>query len=198
MEENPLISHLRKGDFSRCSPFLEKALLGGENLVNFLNDLLYIAASIESKDNEKIHPLVTMNCIKNIIGDNRTNPSEPLLSYGLHLSKERKIINYNNAIQKKEIEDDSISSVFVGELEDALQACDWNSVDETDEAAFETFKLLCKTEGILPAFEPSFSTSYAIKLAKKMSKDDIIVTSVCGRGDKDLDTAVKMLGDSLG
>ena len=130
MAENPLISHLRKGDFSRCSPFLEKALLGGENLVNFLNDLLYIAASIESKDNEKIHPLVTMNCIKNIIGDNRTNPSEPLLSYGLHLSKERKIINYNDAIQKKEIEDDSISSVFVGELEDALQACDWNSVDE--------------------------------------------------------------------
>ena len=31
-----------------------------------------------------------------------------------------------------------------------------------------------------------------------MSKDDIIVTSVCGRGDKDLDTAVKLLGDSLG
>ena len=40
MAENVLISHLRKGDFSRCSPFLEKALLGGENLVNFLNDLL--------------------------------------------------------------------------------------------------------------------------------------------------------------
>ena len=71
-----------------------------------------------------------MNCIKNIIGDNRTNPSESLLLYGLHLSKERKIINYNDAIQKKEIEDDSISSVFVGELEDALQACDWNSVDK--------------------------------------------------------------------
>ena len=63
-EKNYLISHLRKGDFSRCSPFLEKALLGGENLVNFLNDLLYIAASIEGKDNEKVHPVVTMNCIK--------------------------------------------------------------------------------------------------------------------------------------
>ena len=128
--KNSLISHLRKGDFSRCSPFLEKALLGGKNIVNFLNDLLYIAASIESKDNEKIHPLVTMNCIKNIIGDNKTNPSESLLLYSLHLCKERKIINYNDAIQKKEIEEGSISSVFVGELEDALQACDWNSVDK--------------------------------------------------------------------
>ena len=130
MAENSLINHLRKGDFSRCSPFLEKALSDEENLVNFLNDLLYIAASIEGKDNEKVHPLVTMNCIKNIIGDNRTNPSESLLLYGLHLCKERKIINYNNAIQKKGIDDDSISSVFVGELEDALQACDWNSVDK--------------------------------------------------------------------
>ena len=130
MAESSLISHLKEGDFKSCSPFLEKALLGGENLVSFLNDLLYIAASIEGKDNEKVHPLVTMNCIKNIIGDNRTNPSESLLSYGLHLCKERKIINYNNAIQKKELEGDSITSVFVGELEDALQACDWNSVDK--------------------------------------------------------------------
>ena len=130
MTESSFISHLKKGDFNSCSPFLEKALLGGENLVSFLNDLLYITASIACNDNEKVHPLVTMNCIKNIIGDNRTNPSEPLLLYSLHLCKERKIINYNNAIKKKEIKDDSISSVFVGELEDALQACDWNSVDK--------------------------------------------------------------------
>ena len=130
MAENSLICHLKEGDFSRCSPFLEKALSGGENLVNFLNDLLFIAASIEGKDNEEVHPLVTMNCIKNIIGDNKTNPSESLLLYGLHLCKDRKIINYNNAIQKKEIEEGSISSVFVGELEDALQSCDWNSVDK--------------------------------------------------------------------
>ena len=130
MTESSFISHLKKGDFNSCSPFLEKALLGGENLVSFLNDLLYITASIACNDNEKVHPLVTMNCIKNIIGDNRTNPSESLLLYSLHLCKERKIINYNNAIKKKEIKDDSISSVFVGELEDALQACDWNSVDK--------------------------------------------------------------------
>ena len=57
MAENSLISHLRKGDFSRYSPFLKKALSGGENLVNFLNDLLYIAASTDCDVNEKVHPL---------------------------------------------------------------------------------------------------------------------------------------------
>ena len=130
MIENSLINHLKKGDFNSCLPFLEKALSGGEDLVSFLNDLLYIAASIEGKVNVKVHPLVTMNCIKNIIGDNRTDPYESLLLYGLHLCKERKIVDYNDKIQKKELVDGSISSVFVGELEDALQACDWNSVDK--------------------------------------------------------------------
>jgi len=130
MIENLLFNHIKKGDFSSCYPSLEKALSGGDSLVNFLNELLYIAASIECNHTEKIHPLVTMNCIKNIIGDNKSSPSESLLSYGLNLCKERKIINYNDAIQKKELESGSISSVFVGDLEDALQACDWNSVDK--------------------------------------------------------------------
>ena len=73
MVESSLINHLKEGDFKNCSPLLEKALLGGENLVSFLNDLLYIAASMEGKENEKVHPLVTMNCIKNIIGFNWFN-----------------------------------------------------------------------------------------------------------------------------
>lgn len=130
MVENSLIDRLKKGDFSGCLPSLEEALLGGDSLVDFLNDLLYIAASIECNNKEKIHPLVTMNCIKNIIGDNKASPSEPLLLYGLHLCKDRNLINYNDAIQKKELEDSAISSVFVGELEDALQACDWHNVDK--------------------------------------------------------------------
>ena len=66
----------------------------------------------------------------------------------------------------------------------------------TDEEAFEAFQLLCKTEGILPAFEPSFALAYTIKLAKKMP-GKILVCNICGRGDKDIDTAEKMLGDKL-
>ena len=68
----------------------------------------------------------------------------------------------------------------------------------TDEEAFDAFQLLCKSEGILPAFEPSFAIAQAIKLAKEMSKDKIVVINICGRGDKDIDTAERMLGDKLG
>ena len=72
-----------------------------------------------------------------------------------------------------------------------------NYTYQSDDDAFEAFQLLCKTEGILPAFEPSFAISYAIKLAADLDKDKIVIINVCGRGDKDLDTAISILGDKL-
>ena len=68
----------------------------------------------------------------------------------------------------------------------------------SDKEAFDAFQLICKTEGILIAFEPAFAVAHGIKLAKEMGKDKILVLNICGRGDKDIDTAEKMLGDSLG
>jgi tryptophan synthase beta chain len=45
---------------------------------------------------------------------------------------------------------------------------------------------LSKLEGIIPALEPSHAVSHAIKLAGKMDKEDIIVVTLSGRGDKDV------------
>jgi tryptophan synthase beta chain len=57
----------------------------------------------------------------------------------------------------------------------------------TDEEAVEAFLALCKLEGIIPALEPSHAISYAMKLAEEMRKDDIIVVTLSGRGDKDVE-----------
>jgi len=67
----------------------------------------------------------------------------------------------------------------------------------SDNEAFDAFQLICKTEGILIAFEPAFAVAHGIKLAKKMGKNKILVLNICGRGDKDIDTAERMLGDKL-
>ena len=61
----------------------------------------------------------------------------------------------------------------------------------SDKEAFDAFQLICKTEGILIAFEPAFAVAHGIKLAKEMGKDKILVLNICGRGDKDIDTAEK-------
>jgi tryptophan synthase beta chain len=56
----------------------------------------------------------------------------------------------------------------------------------TDREAIEGFLALSRFEGIIPALEPSHAISYAMKLADKMKKDDIIVITLSGRGDKDV------------
>ena len=57
----------------------------------------------------------------------------------------------------------------------------------TDQEAIEGFLALSRLEGIIPALEPSHALSYALRLAKKMKKDDIIVVTLSGRGDKDVE-----------
>lgn len=63
-----------------------------------------------------------------------------------------------------------------------------------DHEALEAFQLLCKTEGIIPALEPSHALAEIVKRAPKMGKDKIIVMNLCGRGDKDVFTVGKALG----
>ncbi|MDQ4100735.1 MAG: tryptophan synthase subunit beta [Thermoproteota archaeon] len=57
----------------------------------------------------------------------------------------------------------------------------------TDQQAIEGFLALSRLEGIIPALEPSHAISYATRLAKEMKKNDIIIVTLSGRGDKDVE-----------
>lgn len=56
----------------------------------------------------------------------------------------------------------------------------------TDVEALEAFKLLSRTEGIIPAIESAHAVAYGTSLAKKLGKDKIIIINLSGRGDKDV------------
>ncbi|MEP2736155.1 MAG: tryptophan synthase subunit beta [Erythrobacter sp.] len=64
----------------------------------------------------------------------------------------------------------------------------------TDEEALEGFQLLCRTEGIIPALEPSHAIAAVAKRAPEMDEDQIILMNLCGRGDKDIFTVAEKLG----
>lgn len=66
-----------------------------------------------------------------------------------------------------------------------------------DDEALAAFQMLTRTEGIIPALEPSHALAEVIKRAPKMDKDQIIVMNLCGRGDKDIFTVGKILGMGL-
>jgi tryptophan synthase beta chain len=67
----------------------------------------------------------------------------------------------------------------------------------TDAAALEAFQLLTRTEGIIPAIESSHAISHAVKLAKTLPSDQTVVINLSGRGDKDLDEAIRLIGIEL-
>lgn len=58
-------------------------------------------------------------------------------------------------------------------------------VPVTDDEAVDAFEILSQTEGIIPAIESSHAVAYALKLAPTMDKEQIILLTISGRGDKD-------------
>ena len=64
-------------------------------------------------------------------------------------------------------------------------------VSVTDAEALKAFDFLCRTEGLLPALESSHAVAYALKRAPKMSRRQIMIVNLSGRGDKDIDTVRK-------
>ncbi|MDA0818965.1 MAG: tryptophan synthase subunit beta [Proteobacteria bacterium] len=64
----------------------------------------------------------------------------------------------------------------------------------TDSEALDGFQLLCRTEGIIPALEPSHALAAVADRAKQMRDDQIILMNLCGRGDKDIFTVAEKLG----
>jgi tryptophan synthase beta chain len=64
----------------------------------------------------------------------------------------------------------------------------------TDKEALDALQFCTRMEGIIPALEPSHAIAHVMKLAPTLPKDNLLVTNLCGRGDKDLFTVAKALG----
>ena len=68
-------------------------------------------------------------------------------------------------------------------------------VSVSDEEALQAYLLLSKTEGIIPALESAHALAYAVKLAGRLRRDDVILVNLSGRGDKDLETVLRRIGE---
>lgn len=67
-------------------------------------------------------------------------------------------------------------------------------VAATDDEAMDAFRKLTQIEGIMPALESAHAVAYAMKMAKEMSPDEVIVVNLSGRGDKDIHTVAQIDG----
>ncbi|MBI2863917.1 MAG: tryptophan synthase subunit beta [Chloroflexi bacterium] len=70
-------------------------------------------------------------------------------------------------------------------------------VSVTDVEALEGFKLLCQTEGIIPALEPAHAIAFAARFAATLPAETVVIVNLSGRGDKDMHTVASALGVTL-
>jgi tryptophan synthase beta chain len=69
-------------------------------------------------------------------------------------------------------------------------------VAEDDDAALRAFQTLCKSEGIIPALEPSHAVAHVLKLAPTLSREESIIINLSGRGDKDVAEVDRILSSN--
>jgi tryptophan synthase beta chain len=70
-------------------------------------------------------------------------------------------------------------------------------VGVTDDEALAAFQLCSRQEGIIPALEPAHALAHVMKLAPTLPEDRIVLMNLCGRGDKDIFTVARHLGEQL-
>src|SRR5699024_1390250 len=97
------------------------------------------------------------------------------------------------------IESHSVSAglgyTSVGPVHDWLadiRRAEYRAVDDAPE--MEAFALLSMTEGIMPAIESAHALAGALQLGRELGEDAVILVSLSGRGDKDVDTASSWFG----
>src|SRR5919205_1066325 len=67
-------------------------------------------------------------------------------------------------------------------------------VSASDEEALEAFGLLSRLEGIIPALESAHAVAHAVKLARELTPEQVMVVNLSGRGDKDVQTVAELAG----
>lgn len=125
-------------DIKSCSRFIDNQSTTSD-LIQIINDLIYISASLDVVSDISIHPISITNSIKNFISDNRSKPSKLLLNYALNY-----LSHFNIRDDEDFLNDVSRSGlgeiIFAGDLEDLCQKGNW------DEAKILTAKLFLASD----------------------------------------------------
>ena len=126
MTDSSFRSALFYKDRQTCQNFFSQNL--GSSLIQILNDLLFCSVSVEQSSVKGLHPVCVMNSIKNLIGDDRENPSKPLLKFSTKYLCGFDFRSNDKTQLDKVVRDGIGLTAFLGDLEDACQKGEWDDV----------------------------------------------------------------------
>ena len=121
-------------DIFKAKEYLKTNLNSDKSLIKTINELLFTSALSCRNDQIGDHPLILMNSIKNIIGDDRENPSLILLEFAIDYLFSFEFRKNDQKKLNDLFDDGTISSAFIGDLEDACQNGNW--MEANDLAAY--------------------------------------------------------------
>ena len=147
MTDSSFRSALFNQDRQACHKFYSKNI-SGTPLVQLLNDLLFCSVSISLQSLNDIHPVCILNSIKNFIGDDRENPSKPLLEFSVDYLCAFEFRD-DDQTQLDEVVRDGIGlTAFLGDLEDACQQGEW---EDLQKLTAKTFMASDRSRGTMDA-----------------------------------------------
>jgi hypothetical protein len=135
-------------DMQACQKFYSQNLSGIE-LVQILNDLLFCSVSVKQSTIQDLHPVCVLNSIKNLIGDDRENPSKLLLEFASNYLCGFEFRD-DDETQLDDVVRDGIGlTAFLGDLEDACQQGEW---EDLQKLTAKTFMASDRSRGTMDAF----------------------------------------------
>jgi hypothetical protein len=148
MTDSSFRSAVINQDMQACQKFYSQNLSSAE-LVQILNDLLFCSVSVKQSTIIDLHPVCVLNSIKNLIGDDRENPSKLLLEFAS---------NYLCGFEFRDDDEKQLDDVvrdgigltaFLGDLEDACQQGEWENLQKL---TAKTFMASDRSRGTMDAF----------------------------------------------
>jgi hypothetical protein len=124
MNKNSFRALLFQKNFDSCSKIIQSKV-STSDLIQIINDLIFVSASIDLPPKEKTHPIAVINSIKNFISDDRQKPSKLLLEYGVKYLIKFEFRLDDKKFLSKIIRMGAGEIVFTGDLEDACQDSNW-------------------------------------------------------------------------
>ena len=145
MADSPFRSFLLSKDFQKAKAHLHAINLQ-ENLIPILNDLLFTSIKVNQSPDMTLHPVCVLNSIKNILGDDRNNPSITLLEFGMNYLMEFDFRENDQSSLDVAAKDGIGLTAFLGDLEDA---CQQGKRDEAELITAKTFLASDSSRGVM-------------------------------------------------
>ncbi len=124
MSDSEFWSKLIANDKIKCKNYINKKL-SSKNLVSIFNDLICFSVLARKRSNSIYHPVIIINIIKNIIGDDKEQPSKILINFFIDFILDHKIRENDDYLLNQVLKNGIGVTAFAGDLEDIYQKGDW-------------------------------------------------------------------------